>query len=122
MGLYSDAVEQFDRAKSDPVRRISSISLQAECYRSMQQYEKAEEVLTDGLGGADLSMDERIALYYDTGLLYEECDRYADALASYQVVEDKKPQFRDVGKKVAELKKILGIEDGAHDLSRVSYV
>jgi tetratricopeptide (TPR) repeat protein len=122
MGLYSDAVEQFDRAKSDPVRRVSSISLQAECYRSMQQYEKAEEVLTDGLGGADLSMDERIALYYDTGLLYEECDRYADALASYQVVEDKKPQFREVGKKVAELKKILGIEGGTHGLSRVSYV
>jgi len=122
MGLYSDAVEQFDRSKSDPVRRVSSISLQAECYRSMQQYEKAEEVLTEGLGGPDLSMDDRIALYYDTGLLYEECDRHADALASYQVVEDKKPQFRDVGKKVAELKKILGVEGGADDLSRVSYV
>jgi hypothetical protein len=27
-----------------------------------------------------------------------------------------------VGKKVAELKKILGIEGGADDLSRVSYV
>jgi tetratricopeptide (TPR) repeat protein len=122
MGLYSDAVEQFDRSKSDPVRRVSSISLQAECYRSMQQYEKAEDVLTDGLGGADLSMDDRIALYYDTGLLYEECDRHADALASYQVVEDKKPQFRDVGEKVTELKKILGVEGGADDLSRVSYV
>jgi tetratricopeptide (TPR) repeat protein len=122
MGLYSDAVEQFDRSKSDPVRRVSSISLQAECYRSMQQYEKAEEVLTEGLGDPDLSMDDRIALYYETGLLYEECDRHADALASYQVVEDKKPQFRDVGKKVAELKKILGVEGGADDLSRVSYV
>ncbi|MFO7831071.1 MAG: tetratricopeptide repeat protein [Desulfuromonadaceae bacterium] len=122
MGLYSDAVEQFGRGKADPGRRIACISLQSECYRSMQQFEKAEEVLTDGLSAPELSMDERIALYYETGLLYEECDRHADALASYQVVEDKKPDFRDVTKKVAELKKMLGVESGSDDLSRVSYV
>jgi len=122
MGLYSDAVEQFGKAKADPLRRTSCTSLQADCYRSMQQFEKAEEVLTDGLSASDLSMDERIALYYETGMLYEECDRHADALASYQVVEDKKPDFRDVAKKVEELKKTLGVEGGSEDLSRVSYV
>lgn len=122
MGLYSDAVEQFGKAKADPMRHTACISLQADCYRSMQQFEKAEEVLTDGLSAPDLGMDERITLYYETGLLYEECDRHADALASYQVVEDKKPDFRDVAKKVAELKKTLGIEDGPDDHSRVSYV
>ncbi|MCA1796581.1 MAG: tetratricopeptide repeat protein, partial [Geobacteraceae bacterium] len=122
MGLYSDAVEQFRKAKDDAARRVSSISLQAECYRSVQQYEKAEEVLTDGLSASDLSMDERIVLYYETGLLYEDCDRPADALASFQVVEDKKPHFREVAKKVAELKKILGFEDGSDNHSRVSYV
>jgi len=122
MGLYSDAVEQFGKAKADPVRRIACTSLQAECYRFMQQFEKAEEVLTEGLSAPDLSLDERIALYYETGLLYEECDRYADALASYQEVEDKKPDFREVTTKISELKKALGVEGGSDDLSRVSYI
>lgn len=122
MGLYADAMEQFGKAKTDPARRIACISLQADCYRSMQQYAKAEEILTDGLSASDLGMEERIALYYDTGLLYEDCDRYADALASYQVVEDKKPDFRDVSRKVTELKKILGIDESKDDISRVSYV
>jgi tetratricopeptide (TPR) repeat protein len=122
MGLYSDAVEQFSKSKWDPARRVSSVMLEADCYKYMQQFEKAEEILADALSAPDLQMEERIALYYETGLLYEECDRYADALASYQVVVDNKPDFREVSQKVAELKKTLGVEDDSEDLSRVSYV
>ncbi|MDY0185212.1 MAG: tetratricopeptide repeat protein [Desulfuromonadaceae bacterium] len=122
MGLNSDAVLQFIKAKKDPARKVASISMQARCYQSMQQYDKAEEALTYGLSAADLSMDERIALYYETGLLYEECDRHADALASYQVVEDKDPEFREVRKKVAALRLMIGVADSNDDLHRVSYV
>ena len=119
MGLYSDAIAEFNKAMVDPARKVACITLQAECYSDQQLYEKAEEVLTTGLSITDLSMEERIALYYETGLLYEACGRHADALSSYQVVADKIPEFREVASKVAHLKEVLGIED---DVSRVSYV
>jgi len=122
MGLYSDAGLQFNKAKRDPAHKVASISMQAQCYRAMQQYEKAEEILTSVLSAVDLSMDERIVLYYETGLLYEECDRHADALASYQVVAEKNPEFREARKKVSELKQMLKTTGNNDDLSRVSYV
>ncbi len=122
MGLYSDAVLQFSKAQKDPTRKVASISMQAQCYQSMRQYEKAEETLTCGLSATDLSMDERIALYYETGLLYEECGRHADALASYQVVADNNPEFREVREKVTGLKQMLGVTDNSDALHRVSYV
>jgi len=122
MGLYSDAVLQFSKAQRDLAHKVASISMQAQCYQAMQQYEKAEEILTFGLSAADLSTDESIALYYETGLLYEDCGRHADALASYQVVKDKDPEFREVEKKVAELKQMLGVADSSDDLHRVTYV
>ncbi len=122
MGLHSDALLQFIKAKRDPARKVASISMQAQCYQAMQQYDKAEEVLTCGLSATSLSMEERIALYYETGLLYEECGRHADALASYQVVLDNDPTFREVSKKTAALKIVLGASESNDDLSRVSYV
>ncbi|MDY0292114.1 MAG: hypothetical protein RBR02_07230 [Desulfuromonadaceae bacterium] len=122
MALYSDALLQFNKAMADPARKIACISLQADCYRAMQLYEKAEEVLTSGLSVPGLGVEERIALYYETGLLYEESERHADALASYQVVADNDPGFRDVSQKIIELKKVLGIELSSDDISRVSYV
>ena len=123
MGLYDDAIAEFDKAMRSPLRKIDSLSLKAACFVDQQKFQEAEDVLTLGLSDSLLSTKDRVVLYYETGLLYEAWHRYADALASYQVVADNEATFRDVSIKILELKELV---DDDTDLSvgesRVSYL
>lgn len=123
MGLVDDAIAEFDKAMNSPARKIDSISLKAACYIAQQKFDAAEEVLTLGLSDSSLSSQDQVYLYYETGLLYEAWDRFADALSSYQVVADNDPSFRDVSLKIVELTELVG--DGsaaAVETNRVSYL
>jgi tetratricopeptide (TPR) repeat protein len=123
MGLYDDAVAEFDKAMRSPLRKIDSLTLKASCYVDQQSFEKAEEVLTLGLSDSFLSTKDRVVLYYETGLLYEAWHRYADALSSYQVVADNDATFRDVSIKIIELKEMVDDDSGpSAGESRVSYL
>lgn len=123
MGLYDDAIAEFDKAIRSPLRKIDSLTLKAACYIDQQKFDQAEDVLTQGLSDSLLSTKDRVVLYYETGLLYEAWHRYADALASYQVVADNDATFRDVSIKIIELKELVDDDSGsAQGESRVSYL
>lgn len=122
MGLYADAITEFDKAMQSPARKIDCLSLKASCHIDQQQFEVAEEVLTLGLSDPALSIKERVILYYETGLLYEAWHRYADALTSYQVVADNDASFRNVTAKIVELKELVDDSDSTAGVAKVSYV
>nr|WP_320115557.1 tetratricopeptide repeat protein [uncultured Desulfuromonas sp.] len=123
MGLYDDAVAEFDKAMRSPLRKIDSLTLKAACFIDQQKFDQAEDVLTLGLSDSLLSTKDRVVLYYETGLLYEAWHRYADALASYQVVADNDATFRDVSIKIIELKELVDDDSGSPSgESRVSYL
>ena len=123
MGLLDDAIVEFDKAMTCTARKVDCLSLKAACYIDKQDFASAEDVLTVGLSDGGLSPQEQVILYYETGLLYEAWDRFADALSSYQVVADNDSSFRDVGLKIMELKELVDGENGtAVGVSRVSYL
>ncbi|MCD6527350.1 MAG: tetratricopeptide repeat protein [Desulfuromonas sp.] len=123
MGLYDDAIVEFNKAMQSPARKIDGLSLKAACFIEQQQFDSAEEVLTLGLSDSALSIEDRVILYYETGLLYEAWHRYADALSSYQVVADNDASFRNVSAKIVELKELVdGDSDPTTGVPKVSYV
>jgi len=122
MGLLDDAITEFDKATASSARIIDCACLKAACYIAQQKFTAAEDVLTEALSGS-LSLEQKILLYYETGLLYEAWDRGADALASYQIVAASDPSFRDVSSKIVELKEAVNSGNGStSDSSRVSYL
>jgi len=121
MGLFDDAIAEFDKAVNSPARKLDCISLKAACFVDQQKYDEAESVLTAGLSDPSVSIKDQVLLYYETGLLYEAWHRYADALSSYQVVADNDPQFRNVTVKIGELKDLVD-DDSVSETNRVSYL
>lgn len=120
MGLFDDAIAEFDKAINSPSRKLDCISLKAACYVDQQKFDEAESILTSGLSDSSLTIKDQVLLYYETGLLYEAWHRYADALSSYQVVADNDPQFRSVTVKIGELKDL--VDDNVSETNRVSYL
>lgn len=122
MGLFADAIAEFDKAINSPSRKLDCISLKAACYVDQQKFDEAESVLTSGLSDTSLTIKDQVLLYYETGLLYEAWHRFADALSSYQVVADNDPQFRSVTVKIGELKDLVDDDDMVSETNRVSYL
>jgi tetratricopeptide (TPR) repeat protein len=130
MGLLDEAVAEFDQAVHNPARRLGCLMLKGMCLVEKGSFDEAEDAFKSGMAHPGLSEGERISLLYELGLLYERWNKHLEALDSFQSVADADLFFRDVGEKVAVLRKKLGMDVGEvegesrpkGDKNRVSYV
>ncbi|HXV21276.1 MAG TPA: tetratricopeptide repeat protein [Desulfuromonadales bacterium] len=130
MGLFDDAVAEFDKAMKNPGRLVDSLTLKGTCLFEKGAFDLAEEVFKSGLVYQGLNAAERISLHYEMGLLYEAWGRPLEALDSFQSAADADLFFRNVGEKIEALRKILGLDantgkedpGGRGSRSRVSYI
>lgn len=103
MGLYDDAIGEFERAAHDPQRKVDCITLQAMCYRDKGETAKAEELLREGVGLNGLRKDERQSLFYELAHLLESTARPDEALTYYLEVQSISPGFRDTSARITAL-------------------
>jgi tetratricopeptide (TPR) repeat protein len=130
MGLLDEAVAEFDQAVHNPARRLGCLMLKGICLIEKGSFDEAEKAFKSGLAHPGLTEGERISLLYEFGLLYERWNKHLEALDSFQSVADADLFFRDVGEKVAVLRRKLGMDVGEvegesrpkGDKNRVSYV
>lgn len=110
MGLYSDAISEFETASADPRRRTDCITLQGICYREKGDFDQAEEVLKKGAAAKGLSEAEKTSLSYELGLLYELTGKADDAVRSYVEAYRLAPGFRDTLAKINLLREESGVD------------
>jgi len=130
MGLFDDAVAEFNRAMKHAERLIDSLTLKGICLVEKGAFPEAEGVFKSGLGYPKLSAEERVNLGYELGLLYETWGHPQEALESFQAVTSTDPFFRDVSSKIAGLRKSLGLapepndekQDAKGNKDRISYL
>lgn len=127
MGLFDDAVSEFDKAEKDPSRFVDCLTLKGLCYSDKNDYVSAEKVFMQALDSQYLEDIQRLNLGYELGLLYERADRLNDALISYQNVLSQDSNYRDVSDKIAALEESLSPagegEDGLpEDSRRISFL
>jgi tetratricopeptide (TPR) repeat protein len=103
MGLFDDAIAEFQAAARDPRRLADCITLQGICSREKGDLVRAEEFFRAGLGLSDLSAVERLCLTYELALLHELVGQGDRALAAYREIFALNPAFRDTAQKIAQL-------------------
>jgi len=111
MGLFDDAISEFEKAEAEPARYVDCQTLKGLCYSDTGDYARAEQMFKQALESSHLEDIQRLNLGYEMGLLYERADRANDALSSYQDVYAQDSNYRDVREKVLELQSALGIDD-----------
>lgn len=111
MGLYEDAISEFEKAEKEPARYVDCQMLKGLCFSDKNEYDNAEAMFKQALNSEYLEDIQRLNLGYELGLLYERADRKSDALVSYQDVLSLDSNYRDVSDKVSLLKAALGISE-----------
>jgi tetratricopeptide (TPR) repeat protein len=104
MGLYDDAIKEFESASRNPRRKVDCLTLQAVCFREKGDLDRAEQLLQGEIGQKGLADVELLGLKYELALLYETSGRLDDALRIYGEVKAVNPDFHEVGNKIARLR------------------
>ena len=111
MGLFDDAISEFEKAEKDPSRFVDCQTLKGLSFSDKGDYNEAEKMFQQALDSPHLEDLQRLNLGYELGLLYERAERLEDALISYQNVQSQDRNYRDVNEKIAALKAALGMPE-----------
>jgi len=130
MGLLDEALGEFDKAMKRPERRVDCLTLKGLCLAERSSFEESEGVFREALADKGLSSGQRVSLHYEMGAMYDNWGLTDKALESFQAAAGIDSFFRDVGERVQQLQKTLGVEgpvpestgQGKGKKDRISYV
>lgn len=129
MGLYDDAIAEFEKAAKDPVRHLDCTTLIGQCHMEAGSTDAAMQAFKSGLTHEGLNDQGRMILNFELGMLYQLNGQLLDALDYFQLVAEKDSFFRDVSVLIKNLRRELGLDDDSCDdggpqgnRDRVSYV
>jgi tetratricopeptide (TPR) repeat protein len=103
MGLFDEAISEFQTAAIDPKRKIDSLTLEGICLRDKGDLAGAENVFINTLALDGLTGEEKLSLSYELAFLCESAGRQEDAVRYYREVRAINPGFRDAAEKIAHL-------------------
>ena len=99
-GMISEAMPEFQKAQSNPSRRLQAQTFLAKCFekRGMNDLaaRKLEEILKDKPGMDDDKKD----ILYTLGSLYEKMGKREQAIEHFKVIYEADIGYKDVAKKV----------------------
>ncbi|MEQ1793750.1 MAG: tetratricopeptide repeat protein [Nitrospira sp.] len=100
MGLYEDAMDEFDCAKSAESLYLDSCLMTAWCLKDQRVYRQAIRGLETVLSDPRCQGAKGQAIRYELGMLYEAESQWEKALTTFQMI----PSFHDVPQRLESLR------------------
>ncbi|MEM7828425.1 MAG: tetratricopeptide repeat protein [Candidatus Aenigmatarchaeota archaeon] len=113
MGLYDDAIGEFQISMNDSEKRVSSILMISSCLVEKGEGQRACELIKDTIDQGGLERQELIGLKYQLALAYKACGRYKEALTEMEEVYSMDNSFLDVERELSQLKQLAEQEGRA---------
>ena len=103
MGLYADAIGEFQICLESPGRRFDSLYLMGLCARDLERHGDAVHHLEQALALPDLPGDRLAGVFFDLALAQSMAGDRNRACASMRRVLELDPQFPNAEQRLAEL-------------------
>jgi len=105
MGLLDDAITEFKVAMRSRDKEVLCHMMIGLCYIEKEMLSEAISQFKTGLYVEGITERETIALYFELGQAYERLEDYREALYYYEKVAKKDARFREVGKKIEQIRR-----------------
>lgn len=103
MGLFDDAVHEFDLARANPAKESTALTMMGICNSRKGDFAAAVEIFKQGLAAPKRTPREELSLYFELGMAYESLQDKSEALFYYHKVFKKDPSFREVERRIQAL-------------------
>jgi len=104
MGLFQEAIEEFEIAAKDPELRLKAYEMIGSCFLDRGKAEDAVKILTAGLKITNRPAHEYFGIHFLLGNCFEKMNRMKDALKSYMNAYKVDKTVPDLTRKINELK------------------
>jgi tetratricopeptide (TPR) repeat protein len=106
LGLYEEAIKEFEIASKDPKKEIECYFLISECFKEKGMFKEAIHWLQKALDKAG-EEEQWLFLKYNLGFLYKQADELEKALNTFKEIFDRKANYRDVAQKIKEIENVI---------------
>lgn len=100
LGKVSEAIQELQKAQSNPHRRIASMNLLAQCFIKRRMFDLAARRLEEALKEKPVFDDEKKELIYNLGSVLEQMGKKAEAIEQFKLIYETDIGYRDVAAKV----------------------
>ncbi len=102
-GLFKQAIEQFEKATSDPALALKAYAQIGLSQKSCDRYEDAVTSFRNALKSPGASKKDIVQILYVLGRTLESLGRIAEALEAYRWLRREDSLYRDVGERIDAL-------------------
>jgi tetratricopeptide (TPR) repeat protein len=101
-GNISEAIQEFQKAQSNPNRKVRAMSYLGQCYARRNMNELAVRTMESALKEKPGWDEEKKELAYNLGTVLEKMGKRDDAKRQFEEIYAVDASYRDVGKKMDE--------------------
>lgn len=105
MGLYEDAIQEFELACGDPALAADARFLMGKCSAELEQWPEALEHYEQALSLAGEDSDKCRGIRYELALTLRALGRDKDALQTFRQIRQEADNYRDTEKQIEEILK-----------------
>jgi tetratricopeptide (TPR) repeat protein len=99
-GKIGEAIAEFQKAQSNPHKRIAAMSFLAQCFAKRNMNDSAVRTLQNAIKEKPAFDEEKKDLIYNLGCVFEKMGKKAEAIEQFLVIYETDVAYRDVGAKV----------------------
>jgi tetratricopeptide (TPR) repeat protein len=104
MERFQAAIGHFRAAAADPKREVFALSMIGECHEALGDSAEAIRCYQDALKRPTATPAEATQLYFQLGNVFYNLGDHSEALYYFERVLKRDPNFRDITRKLAEVK------------------
>jgi pilus assembly protein FimV len=119
MGLYEEAIQEFEKVITTPQREVQCRLMMGLCYREHGDVLSAINQFKAGLHAPSINVSEQLSLYYEIAISYEiGADDAHEALYFYELIQKRDRDYRDLQTRITACREKLNRKGaGRHDQS-----
>ncbi len=104
MGLFDNAIEEFNVASGDREKIALAKMMIGMCYVNLNRMDDAVAIYQEGLSVETLDRQQELGLLYELGVTYQMMEKKTEALDCFNKIIDFDPKFADVMSRIEALK------------------
>ncbi len=99
-GKISEAIQELQKAQSNPNKRIAAMSLLAQCFAKRKMFDLAARTLQNAIKEKIVFDDEKKDLIYNLGCVLDSMGKKEEAVEQFKLIYESDISYKDVAAKV----------------------